>query len=402
MKTRVLIAERDRASRNSIREMIGERGDFDAVGLARDSQEAIQLAMQLSPDVALIAYDLPGLTGMQTCEILSSLSPGMMIGLITDAKTPERMDKALTCGARAVIAKPLSADQLCALVSELAELKQRRESPETLEWADPARYPKIISVTGAKGGVGKSTIAANLATVMAWQEPDAVMLIDFYTQFGDMPTMFNFTPKGTIAEIMPVCADLDIDLVSSYVTRHSSGVHILVMSVEPLPPEIVDLECLDSLIYVLKSQYRYIIVDMPPMLYTTTLHVLTHSNMILLIANLRDLTTLTDTRKFYDTLHDERISDDSIGIVLNRISKANKLQLQDVQQMFGCQIVAHIPDDDKVLTAINEGRPAVLMDKRSTFTRGIEQIASAISLPPAAPKETAEVVACRKTLAAVR
>lgn len=402
MKTRVLIAERDRATRNSIREMIGEGGDFDVVGLARDSQEAIQLAVQLSPDVALIAYDLPGLTGMQTCEILSSLAPGIMIGLITDAKTPERLDKALSCGARAVIAKPLSADQVYSLVSELAELKQRRGSTETLQWADPARYPKIIAVTGAKGGVGKSTIAANLSTVMAWQDPDAVMLIDFYTQFGDIPTMFNFTPKGTIADIMPVCADLDVDLVNSYVTRHSSGVHLLVMSVEPLPPEVVDLECLDSLIYVLKSQYRYIIVDMPPVLYTTTLHVLTHSSMILLIANLRDLTTLTDTRKLYGMLRSERISNDSVGIVLNRTSRTDKLRLQDVQQMFECQIVAQVPDYDKVTTAINEGRPAVLMDRNSVFTRGIQQIASAISSPLTAPRETPDVPADSMALAAVR
>lgn len=402
MTTRVLIAERDRAFRNSIREMMGQEADFDVVGLARDSQEAIQLAMQLSPDVALIAYDLQGLTGPQTCEILSSLSPGIMIALITDAKTPERLDKALDCGARAVIAKPLTAEQVCSQVSDLAELKRRQESPETMQWADPARYPKIITVTGAKGGVGKSTIAANLSTVMAWQEPDAVILVDFYTQFGDIPTMFNFTPKGTIADIMPVCADLDIDLVNSYVTRHSSGVHLLVMSVEPLPPEVVDLECLDSLFYVLKGQYRYIIVDMPPVLYTTTLHVLTHSNMILLIANLLDLTTLTDTRKFYDTLQSERISDDSIGIVLNRISRTNRLQFQDVQQMFACQIVAQIPDYDKVITAINEGRPAVLMDRGSAFTRGIEQIASVLSSPPTAAKATSDAVMYGKTLAAIR
>ncbi len=381
--------------------MMSEESGFDVVGLARDSQEAIQLAMQLSPDVALIAYDLPGLTGPETCEILSSLSPGIMIGLIADAKTPERLDKALNCGARTVITKPLSADQVCSQVTDLAELKERQQSPETRQWADPTKYPKIITVTGAKGGVGKSTVAANLATVMAWREPGAVILIDFYTQFGDIATMFNFIPKGTIAEIMPVCADLDIGLVNSYVTRHSSGVHILVMSVEPLPPEVVDLECLDSLFYVLKSEYKYIIVDMPPMLYTTTLHVLTHSNMILLIANLRDLTTLTDTRKFYDTLHDERISDDSIGIVLNRISRTNKLQLRDVQQMFGCQIVAHIPDYDKVLTAINEGRPAVLMDRGSAFTRGMEQIASALSSPPATPKEISAAATDERQLAAI-
>ena len=138
------------------------------------------------------------------------------------------------------------------------------------------------------------------------------------------------------------------------------------------------------------------------MLYTTTLHVLTHSNMILLIANLLDLTTLTDTRKFYDTLQEERIPNDSIGIVLNRIARTNKLQLRDVQQMFACQIVAQIPDCDMVITAINEGRPAVLLDKRSMFTQGIEQLASAISSPPAAANETSEVVTNRKTLAAIR
>jgi pilus assembly protein CpaE len=381
MSVRVLIADYDRVMRSEIREMVASVPDCEVVGLARDGQEAIQMAMQLAPHVAVIAYDLPGLSGPKTSETLSVLTPDLMTILFSGSKSTDQIEAAMRSGARALVAKPLDAKQLSSLIAELAGMRSRRESPEILQWADPTLFPKIISVTGAKGGVGKSTIAVNLSVVLAESFPDLVVLVDFYTQFGDIPTMMNIVPKGTIVDVMPVCKELDVDLVGNYITKHSSSVHVLVTSMEPRPPDVVSVECMDNLFYILKHTYRYIIVDMPPMLHASTLHVLNNSTLILLVASLSDLTTITDTKRFYDALRNQHISKESIGIVLNRVMKSNKLKTTDIEDMFDHRVLVHIENDDRVTIAANQGVPLAMTDRNSPFTRGVRNLADVLTVP---------------------
>ena len=381
MPVRVLIADYDRVVRGEIRDVVASTGDCEVVGLARDGQEAVQMAMQLAPHVAVVAYDLPGLSGPKTCETLNALTPDLMTIVFSGSKSQDQIEAAMRSGARALIAKPIDAKQLSSLIMELAGMRDRRESPEILQWADPTLFPKIISVTGAKGGVGKSTIAVNLSVVLAESFPDLVVLVDFYTQFGDIPTMMNIVPKGTIVDVMPVCKELDVDLVGNYITKHASSVHVLVTSTEPRPPDVVSVECLDNLFYVLKHTYRYIVVDMPPMLHAATLHVLTNSTLILLVASLSDLTTITDTKRFYDALRAQHIAKESIGIVLNRVMKGNKLETSDIEDMFDHRVVGQVDNDDRVTIAANQGTPLAMTDKNSSFTRGVRNLADVMSVP---------------------
>ncbi|HUV06069.1 MAG TPA: AAA family ATPase [Armatimonadota bacterium] len=381
MSVRVLIAERDPALRNQIRDTVASFEGCEVVGMARDGQETIQMAVLLIPHVAVISQDLPGISGLQACEILSALAPDVMSVLVTSGKAQDKLDSAMRAGARAVITKPLDDSQLRTVINELAELRKRRESPEVLDWRDPSRFPKVVSVTGAKGGVGKTTIAVNLAVLLAKRLPNRVAIVDLYTQFGDIAMMLNVTPKHTIAEMESLCDEVDTDLVQSYVTKHPSGVHVLAASVTPVPLSAVSAECLDSLLYVLKRTYRYVVLDVPPILHEATLHALAHSNMVLLIANLFDLTTASDTKKIYDALQQEHISKENIKIVLNRVLKANRLRTADIERMFDCDILAQIPNDRRMVTSVNQGIPLALSDGDSPIGRSFTMLADAVAGP---------------------
>lgn len=378
MPVRVLIAENDQELRNELKEIVTHSG-YEVAGVARDSQEAIQLVMQFSPHVALISQSLPGVSGLMTCEMLSALSPDVMPVLITDSKSPDVVDGALRSGARAVIAKPVNPNQLAQRIEELADVRGRRDSEEFAQWKDPARFPKIVSVTGARGGVGKSTIAANLAIVLARQQKDAVLLFDLYTQFGDIPSMFNVSPKGTLVDVMPTGEDMDADIIENSVTKHPSGVNILITSNDPMPLDAITNEVMDNLLYVLKRKYRYIIIDAPPMLHHTTLNVLAHSNLILLVANMLDLTTVADTRKFYDAIRQEQIPREVVGVVLNRVARENKIQVEDVERLFECCILARIPNDPRLVDAVNQGIPLAQGDQDSAFIRSITAMSRRIT-----------------------
>ncbi len=379
MPVRILIAEYDAATRDEIAFMVASDPDAEIVGLARDGQEAVQLAVLRSPHVAIISNSVRGITPLQTCEMLSAVAPAVMPILLVDSKSTDSLESAMRSGARAIITSPIDPRELHQLVSALSEVGRRRDSDEVNALKDPSTFPRVIAVTGAKGGVGKSTIAVNLSVMLARHAPAKVALVDGYTQFGDVATMFNIRPGRVLSELEPVSAELDTTIIQDYVTSHPSGVDILVSSSEPLPLDAMSEECLENLIYVLKRMYRYIVVDVPPILHGPTLRLLSHASTILLIANLFDLTTATDTKRFFTAVGESRIPRENISIVLNRVSKINQISIKDIETLFECGVLATIPNDSRLVSAVNQGVPIAITDGDSPFGRSISELASKVS-----------------------
>jgi pilus assembly protein CpaE len=347
--------------------------------MAKDGQEAVELAVMRSPHVAIISNHVRGISPLQTCEMLNAVAPTVMPVLLVDSRSPENLESAMRSGVRAILSIPVEPKELLPLISTLAEVGKRRDTDEVRQLKDPSTHSRVIAVTAAKGGVGKSTIAVNLSVILARHAPSKVALVDCYMQFGDIATMFNVRPARTLAELDPICNDLDITMIEDYLTRHPSGVDILVSSMESLPLDAMSAECLENLIYVLKRKYRYIVLDVPPMLHGPTLSLLSHANTILVIANLFDVTTATDTKRFFRTVSESRIPRENLGVVLNRVSRANHIPAKDMENLFEGGILATIPNDNRLVSAVNEGVPITVSDGDSPFGRSMRVLASKVS-----------------------
>jgi pilus assembly protein CpaE len=219
---RVLIADSNPPSREQLRSNLATDEDIEIVSMARDGQEALQQAHQFQPDIALLAADLAVQDGYRTAEYLAGVGYLRTQSIIiADSSSEDSFRKALRAGAKDHLTRPIERARLIAAVKEVYNEEQQRHSPAFAQAADPQRTAKILAVTGAKGGIGKTTFCANLAVALAQETGEPTCLIDLYVQYGDVGMLLNMAPKRTMAELASLDpAEVDEQLVADCLQQH--------------------------------------------------------------------------------------------------------------------------------------------------------------------------------------
>ncbi len=395
MPIRVLIADSRSERRETLRAALAADAEIEIAGQARDGQEALQKAAALRPDIVLLASDLAGRDGFETAERLAASSLPLESILLSGEGRPDDLRRAMRAGARECLAFPPDPAELLQSIRQVCESHRRRHAPEAAAEAHAA----IIAITAAKGGVGKTTLAVNLAAALAVQTDEPTALLDLYTQFGDAALMLNLTPRRTLADLVThLPADIDGRLLEDHLERHECGLSLLAGAAAPLPPDALSPALLDRILGLIKHRHRWIVLDVPPVLTETTLCALSHASTVLLAANLFDLTTLADSRLWIDAVAGRHISREAIQIVLNRVSPRNRLPLGEIQQTLGGNVFWQVPNDGRLVpAAVNAGLPFVLSHPGSRVAQSVSDMAR--KLASDAPEEHFETVETPRRLA---
>ncbi|MGO8671591.1 MAG: CpaE family protein [Capsulimonadaceae bacterium] len=379
---RVLVADSNPPNREQLRAFLATDSEIEIVSLARDGQEALQMAHQYRPDIAILAADLSVQDGFQTAEYLAGVGylPTQTI-ILSDSGAEDHLRRAMRAGAREHITRPVVRTALLKAVHDVYDEEQRRHSPAFVQAADPKKTTRLIAVSGAKGGIGKTTLVTNLAVAMAQETGEPTVLIDLYVQFGDVGMLLNTAPRRTLAELASLDpSEVDFQLVQDCMVQHESGLNVLFSSKTPVALDAITVACIENVIGQLKLHYRYVLIDVPPILHTTTLYVLAHASTVLLVANLYDLTTINDTRQLLSTIQGKYVAREKISVVLNRVSRQNRLPLSEIEQTLGHPISAQIPNDGVVVpTSINQGVPFVVSQPNTAVAQSIRQLARTLA-----------------------
>jgi len=147
----------------------------------------------------------------------------------------------------------------------------------------------------------------------------------------------------------------------------------------PADLDALNVKCLSAVLSTLKRSYRFIVFDVPSMLYETTTFALTHATAVVLVANLFDLTTLHDTRKLYHLLTRQSVPKERIHLVLNRVARHNRLQAAETERTLGRPATATIPNAaGLVVNSINEGVPFVISHSQAAVSHSIRELAEKV------------------------
>jgi pilus assembly protein CpaE len=378
-KIRLLIVDDIPETRENIKRLLYFEKDMEVIGEAGNGEDAVKLAEKLKPDVILMDINMPIIDGITATEMIYLRVPTTNIIIMSVQGEQEYLKKAMIAGAREYLIKPFSSDELSETVRRVVQLEKRRQAHVITEQAltPELKEPQVISVFSTKGGVGKTTVATNLAVALAVETKRKVALIDLDLQFGDIAVMLNVVPRRTITDLIQEVGQLDGELLESYLVNHPSGIKVLPAPTRPEYAELITGSHIEKVINVLKQSYDYIVIDTSAVFNETNLTALDLSSQILVLLSL-DLPTIKNVKlslEVLESLHHKG----KVKLVLNRSSNEFGIKHQDVERSINFLIAAHVPSDGKiVVSSVNKGNPFVVANPTAKISQSIKELANMV------------------------
>jgi pilus assembly protein CpaE len=386
-KIRVLIVDDISESRDNVAKLLRFEPDVEIVGTAESGEQAIEMAGQLEPNIVLMDVNMPGMDGITATTRITSRHPNTAVIMMSVQNEPDFLRRSMMAGAREFLAKPFSLDELIESIRHVNQLSQQtrrvvNEVHVVHQSSGPIKNRKatIISVFSLKGGVGRTTLASNLAIAIRNQNPDKeVAIIDGNLLHGDQSVVLNATEQKSIADILRNLTNLDRDLITDIMITHSSGVKLLAAPPDAQSGEQITGEHMRLVLQHMTNMFDYIIVDTRPSFDEVTLTLLDHSDKILLMLTL-ELTAIKGAKQYLELGDLLGYDSERISLVINRSTLQAGIPIDDVGSSLKGTIVAKLPDEPlPVIRSINEGVPIVQSSPMSALSQEFNRLASVLT-----------------------
>ena len=386
-RIKVLIVDDIVETRDHLSKLLSFEADMDVVGVAASGAEAIERAVALVPDVVLMDINMPDMDGIAATELLAVECPTAAVVMMSVQGEADYLRRSMLAGAREFLVKPFSSDELNSSIRQV--WTRERDKMSRIGIAAAAAPPTqaglkgdsglVVAVFSPKGGVGRTTVAVNLAVAAATIGSQRVALMDGCFQFGDVGVLLNLNPKNkSIADLVPELEAGDIESIDTFIIDHSSGVRVLLAPPSPEAAEHVSATHAKRVIERLRGEHDLTIVDCPATFNDTTLAILDEADVILTIISL-EITSIKNMRLFMEVAEQLGYGPDKLRIVLNRADATLGIRVADVENSIGRKVQHTIVSDGRsVVYALNRGVPFFLSNREAQVSQDILRLATAI------------------------
>ncbi len=393
---RVLIADESRQVTDNISRRLALEDDLEVCGTASDGELAVQEALWLKPDIAIVDAGLPGMDGGQTTEMLVQALPGTGVIMMSMEAENDAYRLAMLAGAREFLQKPFKGDDLVAAVRRVHAFEQRRvvtsaapavtavlptapsenggvPAPVTR----PATRGVVTAVVSGKGGVGKTVIAVNIAAALAEKHPDRVVLVDLSLQFGDVGAALDLPTSHSITDLLAENGTSDVDMIRQVLVQ-GPGFKVLLAPTSPELADYVGVAHLTELIATLRTEFDHVVVDTPSYLNEVSINTLELADHLVMVTDL-SVTGVKNARLTRTVLETLEVDPAKVMVVSNHRDGVGELDRRGAETFLGAHISVEIPfAADVIATSVNKGVPFVTSNPSAACSVALRAIVAGI------------------------
>jgi len=348
---------------------------------------------QSLPDIIFVGAALPIETALAIGRRVDETYP--LIDLVLVDEVPvDTVVEAMRSGFRDVLPADMVDDRLREVLrrAELHRLKaavpQAMVAAKQVAHIPAPQESRTITVISPKGGVGKTSIATNMAIGLAEDYPSDVVLVDLDLQFGDVASTLDLTPSHTIEEALSPAAAADNLIVKTMLTVHPAGFHVLCGAESPAANDEVTGPQIVRLIHQLSTQFRFVIIDTAGGLPEPTLAALEVTDDVVLVSTM-DVACVRGVRKAVEMLAQIGLLPASRVLTLNLASNQSGMKVKDVEAAVGLPVDIVIARSNDVQLAANHGVPLMLNKKKGgAFVKSIRALINHLERSGAPGKRT--------------
>jgi len=363
-QTRLLLVEDVPQVAQYIRGLLNAQNSVKLLDVLSDGSKALAQVEQLRPDVILVDALLQGrVKGLPLAEQIAASGLGIPVVMLTVPQNPVEMNPAK--GVHGVLAMPFSGFDL---MNRIAQVRKDFAQLSTIGSS------RIYSVFAPKGGVGKTTIAFNLAVALGQAEQRTV-LIDGSLQFGDLRSLLRVPADAPSILDLPTDRVAESDL-QDVLWRDPSGIDILLAPPRVEMAEMVTSRDIDKILSLLRRVYGTIVIDMSAALSDINLSFLDLSDTILEIVTY-DSTTIHNTIAVADAFRMIGYPASKVRYLVNRADSPGGISPADLERALG-RVPEHrvVSDGLLVVQSNNEGVPFVLANPAAPISQDLHRVAA--------------------------
>jgi pilus assembly protein CpaE len=366
-------AEADNATRTA--DMLRSDSRFQTTVMVAGFAQASQTALALRPDVIL----LDGVLG-DPVDVVSELDEALSelpVIVLLDEADRDRVHACVVAGARGCLLRPVEAETLIGTIVQVTAKARRRRKNESERPSDGTRRGQLIAVRGAKGGVGATLIATNLALAIKRRAGDSMALVDGHFFGGDVPVMLDVAPTRTIVDLIPHLDRLDDDLIASTMREHASGVAVLAAPNEFEQAETIRPDDFQRVLDAVRTRYAYVVVDCSPFLDQNSIAVLDMADTVLLVAT-PDMPALKNAARFVQLATQLGYARNKLRLVINRFNAPGALSPSDFERHLEYVTSFRIPNERNVAGPLTYGQPLMTARSGGTAARALDRLGRTI------------------------
>ena len=338
-------------------------------------------ARRFETSVVLIGPGMEPPQGLEVTAKLNEQYPELSIVICPLDDSSGLLRAAMRAGATDVLAWDAAIDEVRDVVDRAS--RQTRRLREGERDQDPGRQVGTVMATfSTKGGCGKSLVATSMATLLAQEAPDNVVLVDLDLQAGDDAVMLQLMPERGMREAAEMGSDLDETALEAFLTKHENGLRVLTAPTRPEYAEEITPEAVTHILGLLRSMYRWVIIDGPPFFTEQLLAAFDLTDVVVVITSL-DVPSIRSLKLSVETLRDLGFPRDRLRLVLNRADSKVGLTIREVEKSLGTEIDATLPSSREVPFAINQGIPVVLSRPKAPVSKSLVELLETVRPEPA-------------------